>query len=694
MKPAVSFLILLTSFLLMPSVAVYAADSDNLLINAGAEAGDLSGWTDQEAEETGDGTFSAKTEYLWGGNDIYPQEGDYFFFAGATPGNRIYQDVNVEEYPDGTVFTLSGYMNGWETDHGDNSYLELDFRDRRGRSLASDSVCEPSIAGWDYYSFRLEKPAGAVTVRVSLIAERNTGSDCDSYFDSISLTAKVPDTPAEADPAPPAAPAAPDNRTGGVQDINDFEIIWSNFNTDAVRNGAPVQITLNVEDSVLIQAATTYHWNKGMGQKPGSISFWENGEQIGSWEASGRAGSGAENVNWDIFPDIILEAGHTYEVTDSSPATWSCNAGSDNEGFLELRGYFISDEGPEQELSMEPNYELSYGDSVIPSDYINPVLVACDPDRGEVMISYTNEKDHFGTFDIADAEQYSGEQRTLLYRRDRSGNWRKLSRVTTVITAAEDARSGGGSFGTIRLQFLRRGKAMDLTDGDYAVQFGIYTNGYHMTPDGEEPLDLSTVPGIDEVLAAAQTVQVQDLEDMDAADAPAKASDASAYTPASYAVTGGSWDTLESGERIYYKKDGSEARNEWVEDGGKYYFIDHSGCLMKDSWSSDGFRVGRDGAWIESVPMRTDDPEPMTGVRYGEDPYWTFEIPGSGGYGTAVKTYSFGSVETYTMTPIGHGGYLLEYEESPDIRLQMSVSEDRENIIVCGAGLTDAYAVQ
>ena len=684
MKHTISILFLLTSLLLAPAVAVHAAGSDNLLINGGAEAGDLSGWTDQEAEETGDGTFSAKTEYLWGGDDIYPQEGDYFFFAGATPGNRIYQDVNVEAYPEGTVFTLSGYMNGWKTDHGDNSYLEMDFLDRRGRSLAADSVCEPSIAGWDFYSFRLEKPAGAVSVRVSLIAERNTGSDCDSYFDDITLTAKVPDTPAGTAPARPSEPARPSGSSaGGVQDVSDFEIIWSNFNTDAVRNGAPVQITLNVEDSVLIQAATTYHWNKGMGQRPGSISFWENGEEIGSWEAVGRAGSGAENVNWDIFPDILLEAGHTYEVTDSSPATWSCNGGSNNEGFLELRGYFISDEEPAEPA--EPNYELSYGDSVIPSDYINPVLIACDPERGELMISYTNEKDHFGTFDIEDADQYSGEQRTILYRKDSSGHWRKLSRITTVITAAEDPRSGAGSFGTIRLQFLRRGKEMDLSDDEYAVRFGIYTNGYHMTPEDGEPLELATLPGIDEILAAAQTVQVQDTEA------------AEAYSPASYAVSGGSWDILESGEKVYYKKDGSEARNEWVEDGGKYYFIDHSGCLMRDSWSSDGFRVDKDGAWIESIPMRTDDPEPMTGVRYGEDPYWTFEIPGrsgSGQYGTAVKTYSFGSSETYTMTPIGHGGYLLEYEKSPDIRLQLSVSEDRESIIVCGSGLTDEYAVQ
>ena len=266
--------------------AAGSIENRNLLANPRGEDGDLSGWTDAAEEESGDGTFSVIPEYVWGGSTIEPYEGGYFFFAGVTAGNYIYQDVDISDYPAGSRFTLSGYMNGWETDHGDNSYLEMDFMDRRGRSLISDSVCEPSIAGWDLYKLVMEKPEGAETVRVSLIAERNTGSDCDSYFDGISLTAEVPEAEEEKE----------ERSAGDEQGTPVEEVLWTNFNTAAVHNGAPVSITLNVEDEVRITSITTYHWNGGKGEEPGSISIWTGGEQVGSWEASARSGSGADNV--------------------------------------------------------------------------------------------------------------------------------------------------------------------------------------------------------------------------------------------------------------------------------------------------------------------------------------------------------------------------------------------------------------
>ena len=273
--------------------------------------------------------------YDWGSESISPCDGDYFFRPYITEQNYLYQDVDIRDFPDGTEFVLSGYMNGWSTGHGDKAYLEMDFLDRRGRSLDKDSVCEPSVAGWDLYSFSMAKPAGAVTLRVSLIAERNAGSECDAYFDGVSLNAWV---------FVPFSENTEDGDEYVSTDVNDYEILWSNFNTSSVHNDAAAYITLNIVDELRLQSITTYHWNNGRGKYPGLISIREDGKEIGTWEAVGRPGSGVENVYWDVFPDIILEAGHSYDFMDSSPATWSCNSGSDGDGFLEIRGYFTDNE--------------------------------------------------------------------------------------------------------------------------------------------------------------------------------------------------------------------------------------------------------------------------------------------------------------------------------------------------------------
>ena len=126
--------------------------------------------------------------------------------------------------------------------------------------------------------------------------------------------------------------------TGTVYAGNiDDPIIWTCFNISAVDNGAEKSTTITLDDTYLITSITTYHWNYGNGVKPGKIAIKQNGKKIGVWSAEGREGSGAKNVNWDIFPDIVLEAGD-YDVLDSDPDTWSQNFESAGLGFVEVRG--------------------------------------------------------------------------------------------------------------------------------------------------------------------------------------------------------------------------------------------------------------------------------------------------------------------------------------------------------------------
>ena len=131
-----------------------------------------------------------------------------------------------------------------------------------------------------------------------------------------------------------------------------------------------------------VTAITTYHWNGGSGAEPGRIALMQGNEKIGIWEAAGREGSGAQNVNWDVFPDIVLKPGE-YQVYDSDPETWSCNEASGYAGFVELRGEAVgggySDNDEEfdwithkespRDASGDDYFEGPYGDVFDLSEY-------------------------------------------------------------------------------------------------------------------------------------------------------------------------------------------------------------------------------------------------------------------------------------------------------------------------------------
>ncbi len=114
----------------------------------------------------------------------------------------------------------------------------------------------------------------------------------------------------------------------------------STFNSGGVVNGAEACPLYTAEDDIVLKAVSTYHWNGGSGAAPGSIRIYDMTEEesvlIGTWDATARAGSGADNVYWDVFPNIQLEKGHKYHIKDSDPETWSTNDQASNMGFVEL----------------------------------------------------------------------------------------------------------------------------------------------------------------------------------------------------------------------------------------------------------------------------------------------------------------------------------------------------------------------
>jgi len=138
--------------------------------------------------------------------------------------------------------------------------------------------------------------------------------------------------------------------------IEDHEILLTNFNVGAVSNG-PVyeKVGFHVDEPIYVGSITTYHWNGKKGSTPGTIRIQtSSGTVVGTWQASGRYG----NTYWDVFPDVTLGVGDYY-IADSDTLTWSTNIESGGQGFVEIRGEYVTSSG--WELDTEP--ETSSGGS-------------------------------------------------------------------------------------------------------------------------------------------------------------------------------------------------------------------------------------------------------------------------------------------------------------------------------------------
>ena len=159
------------------------SSNQNLLINPGAETGDISGWIDL------DDAWNAGTE-------ITPHSGKYFFWpAKKTKAyTQIYQDVDVSSYPADSYFQLSGWLANWDQPPHDRATLAISALDINGNQLLYISR-EHRNPFWGYYEIIVKVPANCKTLRVFLIATRFVGSDNDAYFDDLHLgiLEKAPD---------------------------------------------------------------------------------------------------------------------------------------------------------------------------------------------------------------------------------------------------------------------------------------------------------------------------------------------------------------------------------------------------------------------------------------------------------------------------------------------------------------------
>lgn len=159
-----------------------AASAQNLLTNAGAETGDLSGWT-----VGGDASVRVDTGTFNPG--INPLEGGYAFLGGNGAFGSLTQTVAIAagSAMANVSFWEQGLNQGSPSDH---AYVSLSFLD--GANAVLQTVATPAVdshlGSWQQYSGSFAIPTGTVKIAYTMNFVRSVGSDLDGYIDNNLLT--------------------------------------------------------------------------------------------------------------------------------------------------------------------------------------------------------------------------------------------------------------------------------------------------------------------------------------------------------------------------------------------------------------------------------------------------------------------------------------------------------------------------
>ena len=178
----------LLSLLAVPAWGELITNPGNDLPLAG---GEISGWTE-----------AVGTDWQKRTSNPPPQAGDAYFFAGTGALAELSQTIDVSAFSasidaGNQQFDFSGYVRSFVQSGPDASQIILEFEDSAGTVLeAFDSSQITNTTAWQLVSDSRIAPANTRAIEVRLISTRNSGSNNDGYFDSLSLTTTTVPEPA------------------------------------------------------------------------------------------------------------------------------------------------------------------------------------------------------------------------------------------------------------------------------------------------------------------------------------------------------------------------------------------------------------------------------------------------------------------------------------------------------------------
>lgn len=165
-----------------------------------------------------------------------------------------------------------------------------------------------------------------------------------------------------------------------------------------------------------------------------------------------------------------------------------------------------------------------------------------------------------------------------------------------------------------------------------------------------------------------------------------------AYTPQTYALSGGTWKKNDDGNWTYMNADGQTVRNSWVKDGTTVFYVGYDGVLVKDNYTPDGYYADSDGAWDQTKEYRENDVTPYEGVYEGTGNVFIFSMPRDGRQDSVQMANKTGEVyANCSVTSVGHGCMMVWENGNTDEydQILMSVSDDRQTVRVSYMGVTE-----
>ena len=156
----------------------------NLLKNAGAELGDLSGWTVGGVSNPtiDNGSFDP---------GIYPHAGQHMFRGGVGAYGSLTQSVPLMGYGLKRELGVTYWEQGLDQDTpSDDGFITLTYLSSSGAVLGIQMTAEiDSHDGvWTRYQGVFSVPLDAMSVDYTMNFKRNFGRDLDAFFDDNALT--------------------------------------------------------------------------------------------------------------------------------------------------------------------------------------------------------------------------------------------------------------------------------------------------------------------------------------------------------------------------------------------------------------------------------------------------------------------------------------------------------------------------
>lgn len=187
-------------YLLLILLPIRFVFGQNLIVNPGAESPPIgNGWTEAVVNTANPTTAFHWTRANSGLGGVTPHGGSYHFYAGDNSNGNyyLYQDIDVSAYTGaidaGSASFVFSYWFRIYNLNNDRGHITVEYLNSSNTVLSTyNSGTLINVFLWSNFTDTRTAPIGTRKIRISLFADRISGTAADAYFDDLSLTTTAP----------------------------------------------------------------------------------------------------------------------------------------------------------------------------------------------------------------------------------------------------------------------------------------------------------------------------------------------------------------------------------------------------------------------------------------------------------------------------------------------------------------------